>query len=213
MLASSVRLCSILRLKAPKWFLICWQIASHSYMSLTWLSSGKYGTVWYHLASSKLWYLTTLSFVNFQGKLSGTLWNLLACEASLFGLVCAWRRVWILRQQVPLPRSPFPAHFGRMPSATVAPPRMLSRGSSFTRNSSTTTARPGHELRLLFSWHEDQIFFIYFPYFAKINGPPDILQNYTSAAVAHGGRGLAHWQGHIPSWATTLGAYRCASRR
>jgi hypothetical protein len=26
-------------------------------------------------------------------------------------------------------------------------------------------------------------------YFAKINGPPEILQNYTSAIVAHGGRG------------------------
>jgi hypothetical protein len=30
-----------------------------------------------------------LSFVNFQGKLTGTLWNLLVCEASLFGLLCA----------------------------------------------------------------------------------------------------------------------------
>jgi hypothetical protein len=39
-----------------------------------------------------------LSFVIFQGKLTGTLWNLLACEASLFGLLCAWRRVRILRQ-------------------------------------------------------------------------------------------------------------------
>jgi hypothetical protein len=67
---------------------------------LTWLSSRKYGTVWYHPASSKLWYLTTLSFVNFQGKLTGTLWNMLVCEASLFGLLCAWRRVRILRQQV-----------------------------------------------------------------------------------------------------------------
>jgi hypothetical protein len=37
-----------------------------------WLYSRKYGTVWYHPASSKLWYLTTLSFVNFQGKLTGT---------------------------------------------------------------------------------------------------------------------------------------------
>jgi hypothetical protein len=42
--------------------------------------------------------LTTLSFVNFQGKLIGTLWNLLVCEASLFGLLCAWRRVRILCQ-------------------------------------------------------------------------------------------------------------------
>jgi hypothetical protein len=28
--------------------------------------SRKYGTVWYHPASSKLWYLTVLSFVNFR---------------------------------------------------------------------------------------------------------------------------------------------------
>jgi hypothetical protein len=100
MLASSVRLCSILRFKAPEWFLICWHIASHSYMSSYMLSSRKYGTVWYHSASSKLWYLTTLSFVNFQGKLTRTLWNLLVCESSLFGLLCAWRKVRILRQQV-----------------------------------------------------------------------------------------------------------------
>jgi hypothetical protein len=28
--------------------------------------SRKYGTVWYHLANSKLWHLTVLSFVNFR---------------------------------------------------------------------------------------------------------------------------------------------------
>jgi hypothetical protein len=39
---------------------------------LVWLFSRKYGTVWYHPASSKLWYLTILSFVNFQEKLTGT---------------------------------------------------------------------------------------------------------------------------------------------
>jgi hypothetical protein len=66
---------------------------------LTWLSSRKYGTVWYHPASSKLWNLTTVSFVNFQEKLTGTSWNLCACEASLFGLLCAWREVQILRKQ------------------------------------------------------------------------------------------------------------------
>jgi hypothetical protein len=37
-----------------------------------WLLSRKYGTVWYHPASSKLWYLTLLSFVNFQEKLTST---------------------------------------------------------------------------------------------------------------------------------------------
>jgi hypothetical protein len=42
--------------------------------------------------------LTTLSLVNFQEKLTGTSWNLCACEASLFGLLCAWRKVQILRQ-------------------------------------------------------------------------------------------------------------------
>jgi hypothetical protein len=40
-----------------------------------------------------------LSFVNFQGKLTGTSRDLFACEASLFGLLCAWREVQILRQQ------------------------------------------------------------------------------------------------------------------
>jgi hypothetical protein len=47
-----------------------------------WLFSRKYGTVWYHPASSKLWYLTVLSFVNFQEKLTGTSFALCACEAS-----------------------------------------------------------------------------------------------------------------------------------
>jgi hypothetical protein len=40
-----------------------------------------------------------LSFVNFQGKLTGTSFDLFTCEASLFGLLCAWRQVQILRQQ------------------------------------------------------------------------------------------------------------------
>jgi hypothetical protein len=39
-----------------------------------WLYSRKYGTVWYHPASSKLWYLTALSFVNFQEKID---WHVL----------------------------------------------------------------------------------------------------------------------------------------
>jgi hypothetical protein len=37
-----------------------------------WLLSRKYGTVWHHPASSKFWYLTALSFVNFQEKWTGT---------------------------------------------------------------------------------------------------------------------------------------------
>jgi hypothetical protein len=63
---SSIRLCSVLCFKAPEWFSICWQIASHSYMSLYMAFSRKYGTVWYHPASSKLWHLTALPFVNFR---------------------------------------------------------------------------------------------------------------------------------------------------
>jgi hypothetical protein len=33
MFTSSVRLCSVLHVEAPEWFLVCWQIASCSYMS------------------------------------------------------------------------------------------------------------------------------------------------------------------------------------
>jgi hypothetical protein len=56
---------------------------------LIWLLSRKYGTVWYYPASSKLWYLTALSFVNFQEKLTGTSFALCACEASFVRLaVC-----------------------------------------------------------------------------------------------------------------------------
>jgi hypothetical protein len=53
---------------------------------LAWLFSRKYGIVWYHPASSKLWYLTALSFVNFQEKLTGTSFALCACEASFVRL-------------------------------------------------------------------------------------------------------------------------------
>jgi hypothetical protein len=56
---------------------------------LIWLLSRKYGTVWYHPASSKLWYLTAFPFVNFQEKLTGTSFALCACEASFVRLaVC-----------------------------------------------------------------------------------------------------------------------------
>jgi hypothetical protein len=56
---------------------------------LVWLLGRKYGTVWYHPASSKLWYLTALSFVNFQEKLTDTSFALCACEASFVRLaVC-----------------------------------------------------------------------------------------------------------------------------
>jgi hypothetical protein len=65
-LTSSIRLCYVLCFKAPNVVSICWQIASRSYMSLYMAFSRKYGTVWYHWASSKLWHLTTLPFVNFR---------------------------------------------------------------------------------------------------------------------------------------------------
>jgi hypothetical protein len=64
-----------------------------------WLLSRKYGTVWYYPASSKLWYLTALSFVNFQEKID---WHVLLLFArvkpALFGLLCVWRRVHVSRQ-------------------------------------------------------------------------------------------------------------------
>jgi hypothetical protein len=36
-----------------------------------------------------------------------------------------------------------------------------------------------------------EFFYIFCLYFAKINGPLEILQNYTSAAVTHGGKSPA----------------------
>jgi hypothetical protein len=63
---SSIRLCSILCFKVSEWCSICWQIASRSYMPLYMAFSRKYGTVWYHPTSSKLWHLTVLPFVNFR---------------------------------------------------------------------------------------------------------------------------------------------------
>jgi hypothetical protein len=70
---------------------------------LMWPFSRKYGTVWYHPASSKIWYLTALSFVNFQEKLTGTSSLLYArvkpaCSACcVFGARCTF-----LRQHQPL---------------------------------------------------------------------------------------------------------------
>jgi hypothetical protein len=63
-----------------------WQIAFYSYVSSYLAFSRKYGTVWYHPASSKLWYLTALSFVNFQEKLTGTSFAPCVCEASFVRL-------------------------------------------------------------------------------------------------------------------------------
>jgi hypothetical protein len=61
-----------------------------------WLLSRKYGTVWYYPASSKLWYLTALSFVNFQEKLTGTscyslrVWSQLCSACYVFGAGCTF---------------------------------------------------------------------------------------------------------------------------
>jgi hypothetical protein len=53
--------------------------------------SRKYGTVWYHPASSKLWYLTVLSFVNFSGKIDWHVICSLRVRSQLSGLLCDWR--------------------------------------------------------------------------------------------------------------------------
>jgi hypothetical protein len=52
-------------------------------------------------------------------------------------------------------------------------------------------------------------FFIYFfyIYFAKIYGPLGILQNYTSAAVAHGVRDITPWPMAVR--AASSGAVEC----
>jgi hypothetical protein len=63
---------------------------------LMWLLSRKYGTVWYHPASSKSWHLTALSFVNFQEKLTGTscyslrVWSQLCSACCVFGARCTF---------------------------------------------------------------------------------------------------------------------------
>jgi hypothetical protein len=64
---------------------------------LIWLFSRKYGTVWYHPASSKLWYLTALSFVNFQEKIdwhvicSLRVWSQLCSACCVIGVECTFR--------------------------------------------------------------------------------------------------------------------------
>jgi hypothetical protein len=57
---------------------------------LMWPFSRKYGTVWYHPASSKPWYLTVLSFVNFQEKLTGTSSLLSACVKPACSACCVF---------------------------------------------------------------------------------------------------------------------------
>jgi hypothetical protein len=64
-LTSRIRLYPVSCFKALEWYLNCWQIACCSYMSFYWLSSRKYGTVWYHPASS-MFYLTIFILWQFQ---------------------------------------------------------------------------------------------------------------------------------------------------
>jgi hypothetical protein len=73
--------------------------------------------------------------------------------------------------------------------------------------------------------------YFFYLYFAKINGPPEILQKYTSAAVSHGVRGptaarhggkgrgplarahtaVGHGVRSLPPWRTAVRAYRRAA--
>jgi hypothetical protein len=64
-----------------------------------WLSSRKYGTVWYHPASSKF-YLIIFIPLSVSGKLTSTLSGFIArVKPAPCGLLCAWREVPILHQQ------------------------------------------------------------------------------------------------------------------
>jgi hypothetical protein len=72
MLMSSIRQYRFSSYKFPSGFNSLANSFHIAMCHLVWLLSRKYGTVWYHPASSKLWYLTSLSFVNFQEKLTGT---------------------------------------------------------------------------------------------------------------------------------------------
>jgi hypothetical protein len=86
--------------KAPEWYLNCWQIACCSYMSFYLAFSRKYGTVWYHPASSKFVSNYFSSFVSFQENWLARFGSGTCVKPASFGLMCAWREVLILRQQV-----------------------------------------------------------------------------------------------------------------
>jgi hypothetical protein len=72
MLMSCIPLYPVYTFKVPEWCSNCRQIACCSYMLFNWLWGRKYGTVWYHPASSRF-YLTVFILCQFQGKLTGTL--------------------------------------------------------------------------------------------------------------------------------------------
>jgi hypothetical protein len=90
MLTSSIRQYRFSSHKFPSGFN---SLANSFYIAmchLVWLLSRKYGTVWYHPASSKLWYLTFLSFLNFQEKLTGTSSLLFARAKPAFSACCVF---------------------------------------------------------------------------------------------------------------------------
>jgi hypothetical protein len=89
--------------------------------------------------------------------LSGTSWNLCACEASLFGLLCAWRKVQILRQQQPPEPKHTNTHNGNLhgllpvlhrsdrwptPVRPVTPVRLVGRAGEAGGYNSHTTSVP-----------------------------------------------------------------------
>jgi hypothetical protein len=55
---------------------------------LIWLLSRKYGTVWYHPASSKLWYLTLYLLLIFRKNWLARLSLSVRVKPALFGLLC-----------------------------------------------------------------------------------------------------------------------------
>jgi hypothetical protein len=53
-----------------------------------------------------MFYLTIFILCQFSGKLTGTLSGFITrVKPAPFGLLCAWREVHILRQQVPIPEA------------------------------------------------------------------------------------------------------------
>jgi hypothetical protein len=62
--------------------------------------SRKYGTVWYHPASSKFYLIIFIPLL-VSGKLTSTLSGFIArVKPASSGLLCAWREVLILRQHI-----------------------------------------------------------------------------------------------------------------
>jgi hypothetical protein len=87
------------RFKVPEWYLICWQIAFRSYMS----SYMAFPQIWNCLVPpgkfQALVFNYFSSFVNFRENWLAHFGICSCVKPALFGLLCAWRRVRILRQQ------------------------------------------------------------------------------------------------------------------